>query len=69
MPLLSSRTRTLLLFAAAGFLFGTPSLHAQRARVTHIVLVHGAWVDGSGWKPVYDVLVKDGFTVTLVQEP
>jgi len=29
------------------------------------VLVHGAWVDGSGWKPVYDILTKDGYTVTL----
>ena len=37
--------------------------------VKNIVLVHGAWVDGSGWKPVYDILVKDGYTVTLVQEP
>jgi len=37
--------------------------------VTNIVLVHGAWVDGSGWKPVYDHLVRDGYNVTLVQEP
>jgi pimeloyl-ACP methyl ester carboxylesterase len=37
--------------------------------VKNIVLVHGAWVDGSGWKPVYDILTKDGFHVTLVQEP
>jgi pimeloyl-ACP methyl ester carboxylesterase len=32
-------------------------------------LVYGAWVDGSGWKPVYDILVKDGYTVSVVQEP
>jgi pimeloyl-ACP methyl ester carboxylesterase len=32
-------------------------------------LVHGAWVDGSGWKPVYEILTKDGYNVTLVQEP
>jgi pimeloyl-ACP methyl ester carboxylesterase len=37
--------------------------------VNNIVLVHGAWVDGSGWKPVYEILVKDGYKVTLVQEP
>jgi pimeloyl-ACP methyl ester carboxylesterase len=37
--------------------------------IKNIVLVHGAWVDGSGWKPVYDILTKDGYTVTLVQEP
>jgi hypothetical protein len=34
-----------------------------------IVLVHGAWADGSGWKGVYDILVKDGFNVSTVQEP
>jgi hypothetical protein len=28
-----------------------------------VVLVHGAWVDGSGWKPVYDLLTKDGYDV------
>ena len=34
-----------------------------------IVLVHGAWADGSGWKGVYDILVKDGYNVSIVQEP
>jgi pimeloyl-ACP methyl ester carboxylesterase len=37
--------------------------------VRNIVLVHGAWVDGSGWKGVYDILVKDGYRVSIVQEP
>src|SRR5919109_1296712 len=37
--------------------------------VKNIVLVHGAWVDASGWKPVYDILTKEGFHVTMVQEP
>src|SRR5260370_16578734 len=37
--------------------------------IKNIVLVHGAFVDGSGWKPVYDILVKDGYSVTVVQEP
>jgi len=31
--------------------------------------VHGAWADGSGWKAVYDILVKDGYKVSIVQEP
>jgi pimeloyl-ACP methyl ester carboxylesterase len=35
----------------------------------NIVLVHGAWADGSGWKGVYDILVKDGYKVSIVQEP
>jgi pimeloyl-ACP methyl ester carboxylesterase len=37
--------------------------------VKNIVLVHGAWADGSGWKGVNDILVKDGFNVSIVQEP
>jgi pimeloyl-ACP methyl ester carboxylesterase len=37
--------------------------------VRNIVLVHGAWADGSGWKGVYDILVKDGYKVGIVQEP
>src|SRR5271154_6298627 len=39
------------------------------APVKNIVLVHGAWADGSGWKGVYDILIKDGFNVSIVQEP
>ena len=31
----------------------------------NIVLVHGAWVDASGWKPVYEILSKEGFKVTM----
>ncbi|HET6974980.1 MAG TPA: alpha/beta hydrolase [Pyrinomonadaceae bacterium] len=39
------------------------------ARINNIVLVHGAWADGSGWKAVYEILVKDGYNVSIVQEP
>jgi pimeloyl-ACP methyl ester carboxylesterase len=38
-------------------------------RVHNVVLVHGAWADGSGWKGVYDILTKDGYSVSIVQEP
>jgi hypothetical protein len=34
-----------------------------------IVLVHGGFVDGSGWEKVYHILKKDGFTVSIVQNP
>jgi len=37
--------------------------------VRNIVLVHGAWADDSGWRGVYDILVKDGYNVSIVQEP
>jgi pimeloyl-ACP methyl ester carboxylesterase len=34
-----------------------------------IVLVHGGFVDGSGWQGVYNILRKDGYTVRIVQNP
>ena len=34
-----------------------------------VVLVHGGFVDGSGWNGVYDLLTKDGYAVTVVQNP
>jgi pimeloyl-ACP methyl ester carboxylesterase len=37
--------------------------------VRNIVLVHGGFVDGSGWKGVYKALKKDGYTVAIVQNP
>ena len=42
---------------------------ADAAPIKNIVLVHGAWVDASGWKPVDEILAKEGFRVTMVQEP
>ena len=48
---------------------GALSAQSQKLRVRNIVLVHGAWADGSGWKGVYDILVKDGYNVSIVQEP
>lgn len=42
---------------------------AQTEQPASIVLVHGAFVDGSGWKPVYDILTKDGYEVLIVQNP
>src|ERR1700726_2950132 len=37
--------------------------------VRNIVLVHGGFVDGSGWEGVYNILRKDGYTVAIVQNP
>src|SRR5229473_2241844 len=45
------------------------SAQQEEHRVQNVVLVHGAWADGSGWKGVYDILVKDGYNVSIVQEP
>lgn len=38
-------------------------------RAMTIVLVHGGFVDGSGWEGVYTILTKDGYTVSVVQNP
>jgi pimeloyl-ACP methyl ester carboxylesterase len=48
-----------------------PAFSAQNEEhpIRNIVLVHGAWADGSGWKGVYDILVKDGYNVSIVQQP
>jgi pimeloyl-ACP methyl ester carboxylesterase len=54
-----------LLLLIGGALSAQNPLH----RIQNIVLVHGAWADGSGWKSVYDILVKDGYNVSVVQEP
>src|SRR2546422_7218399 len=44
--------------------------HAQMAQQRPtIVLVHGGFVDGSGWQGVYKILRKDGYTVRIVQNP
>jgi len=48
---------------------GALSAQNEVYRVRNIVLVHGAWADGSGWRGVYDILVKDGYNVSVVQEP
>src|SRR5215469_9062156 len=39
------------------------------AAVNTIVLVHGAFADGSGWKPVADILQSHGYSVRVVQWP
>src|ERR1700681_4553635 len=41
----------------------------QEPRVRNIVLVQGAWADGSGWKGGYDILIRDGYNVSIDQEP
>ncbi len=49
------------------------STYAQSSRpataAVTIVLVHGALIDGSSWRGVYDVLKKDGFRVSIAQPP
>jgi pimeloyl-ACP methyl ester carboxylesterase len=39
------------------------------SKATNVVLVHGGFVDGSGWEGVYRLLKQDGFKVSIVQNP
>lgn len=38
-------------------------------KISNVVLVHGGFVDGSGWEGVYKILKKDGYAVGIVQNP
>src|SRR5579863_1795726 len=61
---------TFLVAAAATLLSAAVIAPARAAEpVKNIVLVHGAFADGSGWRHVADILGKDGYTVSVVQEP
>jgi pimeloyl-ACP methyl ester carboxylesterase len=54
--------------AVVGFL-SAAVVPARAEPVRNVVLVHGAFADGSGWRRVADLLTKDGYAVTVVQEP
>ncbi len=41
----------------------------MKAHIKNVVLVHGAFADGSGWEAVFNILKKDGYTVSVVQHP
>ena len=51
------------------FTFLLNNLKAQTMKVKNVVLVHGAFADGSGWKGIYEILSKKGYNVTIVQNP
>lgn len=60
-----------ILFSGALALAAASSASAQPAepKVKNIVLVHGAFADGSGWRGVYDQLTAQGYRVSIVQNP
>jgi pimeloyl-ACP methyl ester carboxylesterase len=64
--------RKISALAAAAALAATGTTPAQAAPaqpVKNVVLVHGAFADGSGWRGVYDSLTARGYRVTVVQNP
>lgn len=53
-----------------GALAASSSLSAaETEKPVSVVLVHGGFVDGSGWQPVHDILTRDGYEVIVVQNP
>jgi pimeloyl-ACP methyl ester carboxylesterase len=60
-------TMKTILFVFA--VFGIALAPLAVAGVKSVVLVHGAFADGSGWKAVATILKRDGYTVYVVQEP
>ncbi|WP_267220885.1 alpha/beta hydrolase [Dyella silvae] len=55
---------------AAALVCGTAgSVTPAQAHIKNVVLVHGAFADGSGWAAVAKSLEKDGYTVSIVQPP
>ena len=61
------RVALLILVSAACLASQAPTAPIGKAK--DIVLVHGAITDGSAWRGVYDILTKDGFHVSVVQQP
>src|SRR5580658_7039752 len=57
------------ILAVLSTLLGTVFASVAESAVKSVVLVHGSFADGSGWKPVADILKHDGYAVQVVQEP
>ena len=62
-------SNALSMIASAALVLGVNASAADAAEVKSVVLVHGGFVDGSGWEGVYSILKKDGYDVTIVQNP
>jgi pimeloyl-ACP methyl ester carboxylesterase len=56
-------------FMLVSNLFAVSTSFAQQKAIKNVVIVHGAFADGSGWKKVHDILVKKGYHVSIVQNP
>jgi pimeloyl-ACP methyl ester carboxylesterase len=61
--------KTIALATAAALSLAAGSSTAQDLAARNVVLVHGGFVDGSGWQKVYGLLKKNGYSVSIVQNP
>src|SRR5580704_9731066 len=62
-------TLTAALIATSLLLGGPQKVVAAPTGIHNVLLVHGAFADGSGWEAVAKLLEKDGYTVSVLQEP
>src|SRR6202021_4020971 len=65
----SSYLSAAAILMAATFAAPAQSAEPPKGAVSNIVLVHGAFVDQTSWQPVADILSKQGYNVTLVENP
>lgn len=63
-PILSS-----LAITASAVVAPSSAMAAKAGAIKNVVLVHGSFADGSGWRGVADILEKDGYHVSVVQHP
>jgi pimeloyl-ACP methyl ester carboxylesterase len=61
--------KSVFLFALLAGLVSCGGLLAQSPGIKNVLLIHGAFADGSGWQGVYKILSAKGYTVTVVQNP
>ncbi|SHL78352.1 alpha/beta hydrolase [Flavobacterium saccharophilum] len=72
---IKEQLKSYFLFAALilSLVFTTVNVNAQTKtaapQIKNVVLVHGAFADGSGWQGLYQILTKKGYNVTIVQNP
>lgn len=63
------RVRTIFTAIGLGLMLASASSSAFAEGIKNIVIVHGAFADGSGWRKVSDILSAKGYRVSIVQEP
>ena len=67
---ISATATTLAAISLTGAAYAQSATNTSEAEpVKNVVLVHGAFADGSGWRGVYDELTQRGYRVTVVQNP
>ena len=69
LPMRNFLLSTAAVLVAAAFAAPGQSAELPKGAAHNIVLVHGAFVDQTSWKPVADILTKKGYNVTLVENP